>query len=146
MSFTEKFAATYKKLLPTPFTIAILLTLLTFILALIFTKPNDTATGAYILDLAGFWENGLWNDGKGGLYFAFQMMLMLVLGHIIALSKPISLVIDSLLRPCTNTANTAFIVTFATILVSLFNWGLGLIFGAILARKVGEKFSRENKP
>ena len=146
MSFTEKFAATYKKLLPTPFTIAILLTLLTFILALIFTKPKDTATGAYILDLAGFWENGLWNDGKGGLYFAFQMMLMLVLGHIIALSKPISLVIDSLLRPCTNTANTAFIVTFATILVSLFNWGLGLIFGAILARKVGEKFSRENKP
>ncbi|MFT5821571.1 MAG: short-chain fatty acids transporter [Crocinitomix sp.] len=146
MSFTEKFATTYKKLLPTPFTIAILLTLFTFLLALIFTKPADTETGAYILDIAGYWENGLWNDGKGGLYFAFQMMLMLVLGHIIALSRPVSKIIDKLLTPCTNTANTAFIVTFATILVSLFNWGLGLIFGAILARKVGEKFCKENKP
>ena len=27
-------------------------------------------------------------------------------------------------------------------MVSLFNWGLGLIFGAILARKVGEKFNQ----
>ncbi len=146
MSFTEGFAKTYKKLLPTPFTIALLLTLLTFLLALIFTKPADTGTGAYILDIAGYWENGLWNDGKGGLYFAFQMMLMLVLGHIIALSRPISKIIETLLTPCTTTANTAFIVTFATILVSLFNWGLGLIFGAILARKVGEKFANENKP
>ena len=145
MSFTEKFANTYKKLLPTPFTIAILLTLFTFLLALFFTKPADTSTGAYIADIAGYWEKGLWNDGKGGLYFAFQMMLMLVLGHIIALSKPISFIIDKLLSPCTNTANTAFIVTFSTILVSLFNWGLGLIFGAILARKVGEKFYKEGK-
>lgn len=145
MSFTEKFANTYKKLLPTPFTIAILLTVLTFLLALIFTKPESKDTFEYIADLGGYWENGLWNDGKGGLYFAFQMMLMLVLGHIIALSKPVSLVINRLLTPCTNTANTAFIVTFATILVSLFNWGLGLIFGAILARKVGEKFSAEGK-
>lgn len=145
MSFSDKFANTYKKLLPTPFTIAILLTVFTFLLALIFTQPADKSVGTYLMDLAGYWENGLWNEGKGGLYFAFQMMLMLVLGHIIALSKPVSTLIQNLLTPCTTTANTAFIVTFATILVSLFNWGLGLIFGAILARKVGEKFYAENK-
>jgi len=87
MSFTEKFANTYKRLLPTPFTIAVILTLLTFVLAYVFTKPTEKGALEYIADLGGFWENGLWNDGKGGLYFAFQMMLMLVLGHIIALSK-----------------------------------------------------------
>ncbi|MGB1102980.1 MAG: short-chain fatty acid transporter [Crocinitomicaceae bacterium] len=146
MSFTERFANTYKRLLPTPFTIAVILTLLTFVLSYVFTKPVEKSALEYIGDLGGFWENGLWNDGRGGLYFAFQMMLMLVLGHIIALSKLVSLIIDRLLTPCTNTANTAFIVTFATILVSLFNWGLGLIFGAILARKVGEKFNRIGKP
>lgn len=146
MSFTEKFANTYKKLLPTPFTIAILLTVLTFVLALIFTLPEDKGILAYTVDLAGHWESGLWNDGKGGLYFAFQMMLMLVLGHIIALSKPVAKIIDFLLTPCTNTANTAFIVTLVTIIVSLVNWGLGLIFGAILARKVGEKFYASGKP
>lgn len=146
MSFSEKFTSIYKKLLPNPFTIAILLTIVTFLIALIITKPANTTVGSYSLEIAGFWEKGLWNDSKGGLYFAFQMMLMLVLGHIIALSKPISGFITFLLKPCTNTANTAFTVTFFTIIVSLFNWGLGLIFGAILARKVGEKFQRNNTP
>ncbi len=143
MSFSEKFANTYKKLLPTPFTIAILLTILTFLLALIITKPSDAGYGEYTLELAGSWEDSLWN--QGGLYFAFQMMLMLILGHIMALSKPVSKIIDAITLPCTNTANTALIVAFTTIFVSLINWGLGLIFGAILARKIGEKFRKENK-
>ena len=146
MSFTEKFATAYKKILPGPFTIAIVLTILTFLLALIFTKPIDKTIGAYCLDIAGYLESGLWNSSTGGLYFAFQMMFMLVMGHIIALSKPVDRFIQLILSPCTTTANTAFIVTLATILVSLFNWGLGLIFGAILARKVGEKFARLNQP
>ena len=38
---------------------------------------------------------------------------------------------------CKTTAQAAATVTFFTILVSLFNWGLGLIFGAIFARKTG---------
>lgn len=146
MSFSDKFSNTYKKLLPTPFTIAILLTIFTFLLALIFTKPDGISYGRYTLDLAGSWEAELWKEGSGGLYFAFQMMLMLILGHIMTLSKPVSKLIDAITLPCTNTANTALIVTFATISVSLFNWGLGLIFGAILARKIGEKFRQENKP
>ncbi|MDA7804282.1 TIGR00366 family protein [Crocinitomix sp.] len=146
MSFAEKFATTYKRLVPSPFTIAILLTVLTIVLAIVFTKPTETNTFSYINDIAGYWESGLWNKSEGGIYFAFQMMFMLVFGHIIALSKPVSTFITKLLSPCTNTANTAFIVTFATILVSLINWGLGLIFGAILARKIGEKFQAENRP
>lgn len=145
MSFSDKYANFYKRLLPSPFAIALLLTVFTFILALVFSKPADTGIGAYTLKLAGDWEAGLWKEGAGGLYFAFQMMLMLVLGHILALSKPISLLIDRLTTYCTNSANSAFIVTFSTIIVSLFNWGLGLIFGAIIARKLGEKFDKEGK-
>ena len=145
MNFSDRFIAIYRRILPSPFTIAVLLTVLTFLLALIFTKPVSTGIGAYSLELLKGWEAGLWKEGGGGLYFAFQMMLMLILGHILALSKPISAFIDQLTKPCTNTANTAFVVTFSTILVSLFNWGLGLIFGAILARKVGEKFNLEKK-
>lgn len=146
MSFTEKFAQTYKRLLPTPFTIALVLTVLTFLLALFITKPSETGYWSYTLELAQSWEAALWLEGTGGLYFAFQMMLMLILGHIIALSSPVSKLIDQLTAPCTTTANTAMIVTLSTLLVSFFNWGLGLIFGAILARKVGEKFAREQKP
>lgn len=145
MRFTERFTAVYRKLLPSPFTIAILLTILTFLLALFFTRPAETTVGSYSIDLLKSWEEGLWKTGGGGLYFAFQMMLMLVLGHILAISKAANSLIEVLTKNCKDTATSALIVTFFTILVSFLNWGLGLIFGAILARKIGEKFGRDKK-
>jgi short-chain fatty acids transporter len=39
---------------------------------------------------------------------------------------------------CKDTATSAAIVACTTMLVAFFNWGLGLIFGALLARKVAE--------
>ena len=67
-----------------------------------------------------------------------QMMLMLVLGHVMALSNAVNTLIEKATVYCKTTAQAAAIVTFFTILVSLFNWGLGLIFGAIFARKVDQ--------
>ena len=118
-----------QKALPSPFSIAILLTLLIIIIALIFTNKK-------LIEIAHFWENGLWNPPL--MNFAMQMMLMLVLGYVIALTKVFKKIIKNITYLCTNSANAAFVVAFTTIIVSLFNWGLGLIFGAILARKVGE--------
>ena len=69
---------------------------------------------------------------------------MLVLGHALALTKSVNSLIEKVTRYCNNTANAAAIISFLTIIVSLFNWGLGLIFGAIFARKVGEHASRKN--
>ena len=124
-----------QKALPSPFSIAILLTLLIIIIALIFTEKK-------LIEIAHFWENGLWNPPL--MNFAMQMMLMLVLGYVIALTKVFKKIIKNITYLCTNSANAAFVVAFTTIIVSLFNWGLGLIFGAILARKVGEH-ALENK-
>jgi len=73
-------------------------------------------------------------------------MLMLLLGHVLALSKPIDNLIQKALFYCKDSASSAATVVFLTMVVGLFNWGLGLIFGAIFARKVGEKFSRLNLP
>lgn len=86
------------------------------------------------------WEQGLWD--KPYIVFAFQMMLMLVLGHVLALTKPVNFLISHVTRYCNSTATSAAIVTVLTVTVALFNWGLGLIFGAILARKVGERAVR----
>ena len=90
-----------------------------------------------------FWESEMWSAPLLG--FLVQMMLMLVLGHALALSKPVSKLIDSATRLCTTPAFAAALVTAFTIAVSLFNWGLGLIFGAIFARKVGERFASEGR-
>ena len=141
MNFADRFAKTFKFLLPAPFTIAVVLTIVTFFIALFSTKPLDIGYGDYTLDVLGFWEQGLWNNNL--MVFAMQMMLMLVLGHVLALTKPVDSLIKSVVKYCNTTANAAAIVTLLTVLVSLFNWGMGLIFGAILARKVGE-YASEN--
>ena len=134
MSFTKLIEALFKRFLPSPFTIAVLLTALTIVLALLFTdaKPGENQ----LFTVLSFWEEGIWNNGL--LVFAYQMMLILVLGHVLVLSRPMERFIVKITKYASNTANAAILVTVTTLLVAFFNWGLGLIFGALLARKVGE--------
>ena len=136
MSFSERFARVFRSVLPAPFTIAIALTLITFLLALIFTRPESVGWGSYSFSLLQSWEENMWDVPLLG--FALQMMLMLVLGHSLALTRPVNRVISMAVRYCDSTPKAAALVTLLTIAVALFNWGLGLIFGAIFARKVGE--------
>ena len=206
MAFVDRYSKAFRALLPTPFTIAISLTIFTFCLAYFWPneieKPvlkveyNESAftvistkniqwnngltedtiavsslpeleklSGKYInpennygseitfglkdekpfaivttvskgLQILNFWYNGLW--GQKGLSFAIQMMLMLLLGHVLALSKPINSLLNRVVPYCDSTAKAALIVTLLTLIASWFNWGLGLIFGAVFARKVGE--------
>jgi short-chain fatty acids transporter len=140
MKITRIIENLFKKYIPSPFTIAVLLTLLTMLLALIFTMPKNESLLGYTSQVLGFWEKGIWNNDL--LVFAYQMMLILVLGHVLVLSKPMSNLIQRLTQYCTNTANSAMLVSTVTMLVAFFNWGLGLIFGALLARKVAEDVQR----
>ena len=221
MSFTENYTKAFRTLLPTPFTIAIVLTIVTYLLSLSFgnklpneniviqesfeetllisnsdntvwtyfdtgteyTVTNDTLRLRHqkeILDLKAIipekgnsyktklkfevsnmrqvtfvnestskslqlmnhWYDGLWSAGL--MKFGFQMMLMLLLGHVLALSKPIDSLLNKITPICRSTAQAALYVTLFTVLVSLFNWGLGLIFGAVFARKIGEFAVRSN--
>ena len=73
----EKF---FKNFLPSPFSIAILLTLLTILFAYI-AQSNESSDS--ILEIVQFWERGIWD--KALMVFALQMMLMLVLGYSLAL-------------------------------------------------------------
>ncbi len=136
MDRSERFIKFFKAVLPAPFTIAVLLSIFTYFLALFVTKPAEAGVVDYGIKLMTFWESGLWTNSL--LVFAVQMMLMLVLGHVLALTKPVDALIRRALVYCNSTANAVAILTFTTLLVALFNWGLGLIFGAIFARKIGE--------
>lgn len=134
MSITKTIETLFQKYIPSPFVIAILLTLLTMVLALLFTEnPSETSHPITILK---FWEEGIWNNNL--LVFAYQMMLILVLGHVLVLSKPMSWLIDKITFYAKDTISAVILVSVTTMLVAFFNWGLGLIFGAIMARKVGE--------
>lgn len=144
MSFTDKYTKTFNYLLPAPFTIAVTLTILTFFIAFFTTQPSTESATSYSIQLIKYWEEGLWNSKL--LIFALQMMLMLVLGHSLALTKPVNTLINFAVKGCNSTPKAVALVTFLTVIVSLFNWGLGLIFGAIFARKVAEYTQAKNIP
>ena len=136
--YIEKF---FKFIIPSPFTIAVILTFITFILAILVSKESTCYQNKFI-KILNFWESGLWNPDL--LVFTIQMMLMLVLGYSLALSNPINKIINKIIKYCKTSANAAAIITLCTIIVSFLNWGLGLIFGAIFSRKVGEYASKKN--
>lgn len=141
MHITKLIENFFKRFLPSPFIIAVLLTFTTIILAVIFSSFTDTDSSLSFLEILSSWERGIWNSDL--LVFAYQMILILVLGNILVLSTPVNKVILLIAKNATSTEKAVVIVSFSVMLVAFFNWGLGLIFGAILARKIGD-YSIEN--
>ena len=140
MKLIVKFTEFLRKVLPSPFSIAVLLTYLTFVLALWLTPVKHPGT-SHFLELSGFWAKGFWEL----LGFSMQMMLMLVLGYVLALTKPVNRLINKMVSYADTMPKAAFLVTLLTLIFSFINWGLGLIFGAVFARKVGENFSKKGR-
>ncbi len=134
MAFTKTLEKVFEKFVPSPFVIAVFLTVLTIVLALVFSE--NTSGESHVVSILKFWEKGIWNNDL--LVFGYQMMLILVLGHILVLSKPMSALTDHITGYVHSTASAVVLVSVTTMLVAFFNWGLGLIFGAIMARKVAE--------
>lgn len=142
MNITKAIETIFKNYLPSPFSIAVILTLITFFMALIFT--NTSSDNRYILDLFSYWEQGIWNNNL--LVFAYQMLLILVLGHVLVLSAPCIIIIDRLTSVVNTSQKALLILSITTLFTAFFNWGLGLIFGAIFARKIAESCQKQHIP
>ncbi|MEM7549774.1 MAG: TIGR00366 family protein [Bacteroidota bacterium] len=129
----KKIVVFLEKYLPSPFSIAFLLTLISIILAFFFTKSPEEST-FYFIDILGFWEKGFWEL----LSFTMQMSLILLLGHVLAISPIMKKLTSGITQYCTSTAKAAFIISFTAIFISYINWGMCLIIGAVFVREVGE--------
>ncbi len=125
----------FRRLAPDPLVLAILLTVLTALLALTVTRtPVD--------EIGRAWSGGLW----GLLAFSMQMCLILVTGHALASSPPVASIIRRLADLPRTGRGGAALVAFVAMLLGLFNWGLGLIAGALIARDVGRSLQRRRIP
>jgi short-chain fatty acids transporter len=129
----------FDKYVPSPFGIAIILTIGVMVWA-IFTMSGEISSN--FTEVLQMWEKGIWNQNL--LVFAYQMMLILVLGHILVLSQPMEKLLSFLTQQINTTSKAVAIVSITTMLMAFFNWGLGLIFGAILVRKIGEVSQQNN--
>ncbi len=137
-------SAVFRRVVPDPLVIAILLSLVVFMLALLFGRAPaanpDAGLGGRALALFDAWRatDGLWKL----LMFGMQMCLILVTGYALAESRPVRWVLDRLAEVPRSPRGAVALVALVACLAGLVNWGLGLIVGAILARDVARATAR----
>ena len=128
-SIAPLFVDLFERYMPDPFVLAIGLTALTAILALLIAPKGSPAT------IITTWYNGIFAI----LGFAFQMILILATGHALAHAPVVARFLRRLVA-LAHTPNQAVVLTFlVAALASLLNWGFGLVVGAILAREVARQ-------
>jgi len=128
-SVAPLFVDLFERYMPDPFVLAIGLTAVTAILALLIAPNGSPAM------IVSTWYKGIFAI----LGFAFQMILILATGYALAHAP----VVERLLHRLVALARTPIQAVTLTFLVaavaSLLNWGFGLVVGAILAREVARQ-------
>lgn len=124
-----------RKYIPNPFIFAIILTIITALLAVLMTPTTP-------VEVVGQWYGGFWNL----LTFAMQMTVILLFGYVLAASPPVGRAIDRVAALPQTPAQAIVTVTMLAVVFGALSWGLGLIVGAISARKICEScLNREIK-
>lgn len=131
----DYFSRWAEKYMPDPFLFAVLLTFLTLILGVLFTKSGP-------FDMLKHWNKGFWTL----LAFSMQMCLILVTGYALATTKAVRSIIDALADLPKTGGAAAALICFVAILAAYINWGLGLIVGALMAREVAVRGHRRGIP
>jgi short-chain fatty acids transporter len=122
------FTQVVHRVLPDPLIFAILLTVITFALALGLT-PKQPA------DLVMLWGSGFWNL----LAFSMQMAMILVTGHALASSAPVKRMLVALASSARTPGQGVMLVAFVGAVACAINWGFGLVLGAMLSREVARR-------
>lgn len=137
----------FRRIVPDPLVIAIVLTIVVFLLALAFGRFPPPAGASLPLAertarLFDAWRStdGLWKL----LTFGMQMCLILVTGYALAESRPVRRILDVLAELPRSPRAAVGLVALVACVAGLVNWGLGLIVGAILARNVARAAARRN--
>ncbi|MFC7401424.1 short-chain fatty acid transporter [Citricoccus sp. GCM10030269] len=113
------------KYLPDPLVIAIMLTGLTMILAILFQ-------GSSPLETVQYWGGGLWDL----LEFTMQMTVVLLAGYIVAKTPLVDRLLDMLTARITSPHMAIVVATLVGGIGSWLNWGFGLVMGGIVAQKL----------
>lgn len=122
------FSKLAKKYIADAFVFAIVLTILVYILGMVINKRS-------FLDMAMYWGKGFW----GLLSFSMQMVLVLVTGSALAISKPVHKVLVALTKVADTPPKAIALVCLVMGVGCWLNWGFGLIISAILAKELARR-------
>lgn len=130
-SLSKPLVALMQRYMPDAIIFAILLTALTFALAIFLAgaTPGQAVVA---------WGNGFWKL----LTFACQMALILVTGLVLAHTPAVESGIKSLVEVPKTSAQAYILVVLITLLAGLLSWGLCVIIGALLSRETANSCLR----
>ncbi len=129
--FGEAIADRVERWMPNPFLFAIILTYVAAGAAFV-------SEGSSPMEVALAWYGGFWSL----LQFAMQMVIILVTGFVVAYHPRVRGGILRLVRLPKNGRQAVVLVGLGSMIVGWISWGLGLIFGGILAREMGKMASK----
>ena len=123
-----------ERLMPDPYLFAVILTLIVAALVAVFVR------GAAPAGMLEAWYGGVW--GQQNIFtFAFQMVLILVTGYTLAEAPALKRAIVAIAGRPRNQVQGALLCFAVSAVLSLLNWGLGLVAGALVARQVAKRFN-----
>ena len=135
----------FQRFVPDPFVIAVVLLMVTVLLALtlgnfgqVAGRSIDLRARAAVLFDAWRGNDGIWKF----LAFSMQMCLVLVSGYALACAPIVRRWLDRIAAMPRSTAQGAALVAAVACVGGVINWGFGLVAGAILARDVGVALTR----
>ncbi|OMH25456.1 short-chain fatty acid transporter [Tersicoccus phoenicis] len=135
--FTDLCVRYVERFMPDPFLFAVILTLVVVAMILLWV-PNASATG-----IITSWYQGVW--GTDNIFtFALQMVLILVSGYTLAEAPLIKKGLNWLASKPRNQVEGALMCFGAAAVANVLNWGLGLVVGALLGRRIFARLSGAN--
>ncbi|MFT5572503.1 MAG: short-chain fatty acids transporter [Cryomorphaceae bacterium] len=129
------FSGVVQRWLPDAFVIAVILTCVVFLSGMVFENQSVSA-------MAEHWGNGFWKL----LGFSMQMVLILVLGSVLAMSGPVKSALISIAKLASSPSQGVVLVTFVSMLGLWVNWGFGLVVAALFAREVAAQVKNSHFP
>ncbi|UVO12912.1 TIGR00366 family protein [Mycobacterium sp. SVM_VP21] len=122
-----------ERLMPDPYLFAVILTLIVAGLVAALVR------GASASGMLHAWYAGVW--GQQNIFtFAFQMVLILVTGYTLAEAPVLKRAIVRVAEMPRSQVQAALLCFSVSAVLSLLNWGLGLVAGALVARQVARRF------
>jgi short-chain fatty acids transporter len=122
------FTRIMSRYLPDPLVVAIILTALTVIFAML-------SQGTGFIEATRYWGDGFWNL----LAFTMQMTIILLAGFILARTPLANWMMNRLIAPISTPAGAVIAATMIGAAASWLNWGFGLVIGTLIAQKLGRQ-------
>lgn len=127
-SISDFFSDFIKNYLPDPFLFAVILTVITGLLGIFLENKSP-------MDMVTYWGQGFW----GLLTFAMQMIIMMIGGSVLAQAPLIQRIMDKIADIPKTPRGAYMMATFFEGVMAYLNWGLGLIAGTLMAKKLAER-------